>query len=316
MVLEGPPGRGDDPELDAVTDRLYEHDPSGDRVAKVLRETIDQLLDGRRSGRWDYVQLHKTEKTHMGTLVEINLHREFNFADGVATDYRIAGHDVDCKFSQRIGGWEMGPEMVDQLCLVIWASDLESRWRAGLVRARQDRLRLTANRDAKRRLTERGVTEIRWLWSSHGDLAPNVLLHLDPLKRERIMNACARRGDRHAQARLFQLCRDVHNQIITRATVETVGWGLDDPLKRMRSNGGARDALRPEGLLVLGHQDNDPGVASALGLPVPQKGQFVVTRVVPAGNDEGMPVASIQGQLWRKATRDDPPHPAPVVPRS
>ncbi len=38
---------------------------------------------------WD--QLFKTEKTHCGTLVEINLHREFKFQDGTKLDYQIAG---------------------------------------------------------------------------------------------------------------------------------------------------------------------------------------------------------------------------------
>lgn len=315
MIVAGPPAAGDDRELDAVTDRLRELDPVGDRVAAVLRDTIDQLLNGRRSGRWDYTQLHKTEKTHMGTLVEINLHREFDFADGGVTDYRIVGIDVDCKFSQSIGGWEFGPEMVGQICLVLWASDRESKWRAGIVRASADILRLVTNRDAKRRLTSEGVDRIRWLWPGQGRLAPNQLLHMDPAKRERIMNARARRGTRHAQARLFQLCREIQGTVLRRVTVETVGWGVDDPLKRMRSNGGARDALRPEGLLVLGHQENDPHVALSLGMPVPRKGQFVVVRVVPAEPDAAGPAAAINGVRWRQAASADPVTPAPAVPR-
>jgi hypothetical protein len=80
----------------------------------------------------------------------------------------------------------------------------------------------------------------------------------------------------------------------------------------MRSNGGAREKLRPEGLLVLGHQDNDPAVAAALGVPVPRKGQFVVCRVVPSEQSVG---AEIEGSWWRRATANDPVVPAPVVPR-
>jgi hypothetical protein len=79
-----------DPELDAVQAELYRLDPSGDQVAAVLRDTLDQLYDGQHTGRWSYEQLRKTEKTHMGTLVEINLHRQFGFEDGDVTDYRIA----------------------------------------------------------------------------------------------------------------------------------------------------------------------------------------------------------------------------------
>src|SRR4051794_22790055 len=92
-----PPVRGEDPELDAVEDAIRSVDPTGELVADVLRETFDQLYDGQRTGRYRWEQLLKTEKTYMGTLVEINLHRAFDFEDGFRMDYRIAGVEVDCK---------------------------------------------------------------------------------------------------------------------------------------------------------------------------------------------------------------------------
>ena len=101
-----PPSEGEDPELDAVEDALRVLDPTGDAVAEVIRDTFDQLYDGQHSGRWSFDQLFKTEKTHMGTLIEINLQRRFKFDGGDATDYRIAGVQVDCKYSMRE---EVGP---------------------------------------------------------------------------------------------------------------------------------------------------------------------------------------------------------------
>src|SRR3954452_10285199 len=86
-----PPTRGEDLELDAVSGALLDADPDGERFATVLRATYDQLYDGQHTGRYRWSQLLKTEKTFMGTLVEINLHREFQFDDGVQMDYRIAG---------------------------------------------------------------------------------------------------------------------------------------------------------------------------------------------------------------------------------
>src|SRR5713226_8073210 len=140
-VRYGPPPGGADPELDAVHAELCRQDPTGDTVARVLRDTLDQLYDGQHSGRWKYEQLRKTEKTHMGTLVEINLHRQFGFDDGDATDYRIAGIEVDCKYSMSYGGWELPPEATGHLCLVITANDADSSWTAGLVRVRPTFLR-------------------------------------------------------------------------------------------------------------------------------------------------------------------------------
>ena len=78
---------------------------------------------------------------------------------------------------------------------------------------------------------------------------------------------------------------------------------------------GARTHLRQEGILVLGHQDQDPMVAAALGLPVPQKGEFISARVLPAREGRADPVAVIGGQLWALARPGDPMHPAPDMPR-
>src|SRR3954466_8238712 len=89
-----------DPELESARQKILSLDPDGARIGRVLRRTIDQLLDGVNTGRYRWDQLYKTEKTHAGTLVEINLQREFEFEDGVDLDYRIAGAEVDCKFSQ------------------------------------------------------------------------------------------------------------------------------------------------------------------------------------------------------------------------
>ena len=306
----------DDPdiELDTVASELYRLDPTGDQVAVVLRDTLDQLYDGQRTGRWKYDQLHKTEKTYMGTLVEINLHRQFGFDDGDATDYRIAGIEVDCKYSMTYGGWELPPEAIDHLCLLITANDETSSWSAGLIRVREEYLRGRPNRDSKRQLSAAGRSRVRQLWPRHGHLAENLFLHMDPRIRERVFSAKARRGTQHGQARTNELFRSVQRRIIRRAEVATVAQ-QDDFMKRARGNGGARTALRSEGILVLGHQDNDPLVASALGLPVPRKGEFVSARVVPARADRDDPVAVISGRSWALARPGDPQTPAPVIPR-
>ena len=67
------PGQDSDPELEKVADHLSSLDPDGSRIAAALRRTFDMLLDGQHTGRYRWEQLYKTEKTHFGTLVEINL---------------------------------------------------------------------------------------------------------------------------------------------------------------------------------------------------------------------------------------------------
>jgi hypothetical protein len=64
-----------DPELEAVAAAFKNLDPDGSRTGQVLRDTFDQLYYGQLTGRFCWEQLHKTKKTHCGTLIEINLHR-------------------------------------------------------------------------------------------------------------------------------------------------------------------------------------------------------------------------------------------------
>jgi hypothetical protein len=310
-----PPPPGADPELDLVQAELGRLDPGGRRVAAVLRDTLDQLYDGQHTGRWNYDQLHKTEKTHMGTLVEINLHRQFGFGDGDSTDYRIAGIEVDCKYSMNDGGWELPPEAVGQLCLLVTANDSAGYWAAGLLRVREPYLRGKPNRDAKRQLSAASRARIRRLWPDRGRLAENVFLNMDAAARDRIFGARAARGQQHGQARTNELFRSVQRRLIRRAELATVAQ-QDDFMKRARGNGGARTQLRPEGILVLGHQDHDPVIAAALGLPAPRKGEFISARVVPARADRDDPAAWIAGQRWALARIGDPVVQAPPVSRT
>jgi hypothetical protein len=314
MTSAGPPTFGEDTELDAVEARLLQLDPTGNQVATVIRDTLDQLYDGQHTGRWNYQQLHKTEKTHMGTLVEINLHRQFLFDDGDATDYCIAGVDVDCKYSMTYGGWEFPPEAIDHICLVVSANDASSSWSAGLMRVRDSYLRGKPNRDAKRQVTAASRSRIRELWPAHGQLQENLFLRLSDKARERIFEARAKHGALHGQAKTNELFRSVQGRIIRRAELATVAQ-QDDFMKRARGNGGARTHLCPEGILVLGHQDNDPLVAAALGLPIPKKGEFISARVVPGRTDRDDPTAMIEGRPWALARPADPIFAAPEIPR-
>jgi hypothetical protein len=302
-----------DPDMEAVEAELHRLDPTGDRVASVLRDTFDQLYDGQHTGRWNFDDLHKTEKTHMGTLIEINLHREFDFDDGKETDYRIAGVQVDCKYSMKLFGWMLPPEVIDEIALLVTANDEASTWQAGIVRITPEATRGTQNRDAKTSLSLLGRQQIRWLWTGHPGLPPNLFHQLDPVSRDAIFSAKSRSG-RHGQARVNELFRLVHGRIVRRAELATVAQ-QDDFMKRARGNGGARTALRPEGVLVLGHQDNDPLVARALGLPVPRKGELVAARVAPAQPDRTDPVAVIDARRWAVAHPEDAVVPAPEVGR-
>lgn len=296
-----------DPELTKVYERIRSLDPSGQRFASVLRDTIDQLLNGEVTGRYDWKTLFKTEKTHAGTLVEINLQREFKFADGVNMDYRIAGVDVDCKYSQQFGGWMIPPEAMGHLCLLVWADDYKTSWSAGLVRIRREWLNGGNNRDLKLTIKSEHRDKIVWLWRD-APLPENVLLHMSPLDREAVF------ASNSGQQRLNELFRRAQKRRIGRNVVRTVAQ-QKDYMKRVRGNGGSRSALRPEGIIIMGDYDSHRAVAKELGLMPPGEGEFVSVRVARAGvRHASAPQITLDGQSWAIADENDPPEMAPQLP--
>ena len=294
-------------ELDVVVKEILALDPDGLRCASVLRETIDQLYDGQRTGRYRWDQLFKTEKTHCGTLVEINLQREFRFEDGKHLDYSLLGIEVDCKYSQRLGGWMIPPEAREGLCMVVWAEDTnEPKWSLGIVRAKEKYLNRGNNRDAKATLNSEGRKSIRWLWDK-SPLHPNVLLQLEP---DTVANLMALNS---GQKRINELFRVAQKMIVGRAVVATVAQ-QKDPMKRVRANGGARSRLRGEGLLVLGQYKSHQEIAADLGIPVPGTGDTISVRVTRAKSN-GPGVSMIDGGFWRVADDNDPIDEAPLLPK-
>ena len=295
-----------DTELIAVAAELLRQDPHGLRTARVLRGTFDQLYDGQRTGRYRWDQLYKTEKTHCGTLVEINLQREFKFTDGLILDYRIAGFEVDCKYSQTVGGWMIPPEARGHLCVVLSATDgAAPLWNMGLVRAIPAYLNPGVNRDGKAALAAAGKNALFWLFRNAA-LPSNVLLQLDA------QSVAAIFAHGSGQKRINELFRLGVGRIVGRAAVATVAQ-QSDYMKRVRANGGARTTLQQEGILVLGQFSSHKAIATSLGLPSPGPGDSLSVRVTPAAG-KGSGVAMISGGYWRVANTGDAVVRAPDLP--
>ncbi|WP_406058579.1 NaeI family type II restriction endonuclease [Streptomyces sp. NBC_01077] len=298
--------RREDAGLAAVHGKLHELDPGGLRFAAVLRDTIDQLLNGEITGRYDWQTLFKTEKTHAGTLVEINLQREFGFDDGIDMDYQISDIDVDCKYSQQLGGWMIPPEALGHLCLLVWADDYTSQWSAGLLRIRKEWLNAGNNRDKKLTVKAEHRNKILWLWHKQ-ELPENTLLHMDPVHRAAVYEAGS------GQARLNELFRRCQQRRIGRNVVRTVAQ-QKDYMKRVRGNGGSRSSLKDEGIIILGDYRSHQEIADQLGVPIPREGEFVSVCVTPADGIHAGPRTVIDGSLWTVATAGDAVVAAPTLP--
>lgn len=299
---EGLPGATDDSGIEQVMRWFRNHADLESRFSSVFRQSLDEVLDGQRTGRYDVDTLEKTEKTYLGTKVEIVCRAAFNLPRGEDMDYRVCGHEVDAKFS--LGrNWMIPREAMGHLCLLMSANDRQSTFRAGLVRISEEVLTRGGNQDGKRSISLSGRNHIKWLYQN-GRLRKNLLLGLAPATREALERVPV------GQNRVDQLFRSVHGCIVDRNAVVTVAKQLDAP-KRVRD---ARHRLAPEGVIILGHQKESPQVARALGLPIPDKGTWVATRVIPVSTPgDGRPAAYIEGVPYVVARPDESLHPAPVI---
>ena len=297
---------------DAVVAAISAADPDGTRAAGVFRETFDQLYDGQHTGRFRWDQLFKTEKTHYGTLFEINFRREFDdvIDDGELLDYRVLNEDIDCKYSQNMGGWMLPPECFGHLLLVATASDQGGTWSLGVVRATDENRRTSENRDGKTGLNVRGRSQIAWL-RVDAPLPPNVLLGLSDETLAAVIAPSS------GQARVIELLRRVTRTRIGRNTIATLGK-QSDYMARIRDNGhGARTVLRAEGYLIPGGDfEVHRNVAIHLGIEPPQPGEVVSVRVTPASPQDAW-TAELEGKLWRAAREDEEiTEPAPRLPET
>ena len=293
-------------------------------MAAAIRSALDMLLDGQHTGRYRWDQLHKTEKTHVGTLIEIALARALRLADGTALDYTIADADVDCRFSHRLGGWMIPPEADGKLLLLVQASDEDGTWSAGRLRAVPRYLRSAGSRDGKRALNERGRAAVRWL-HARVPLQENALIRMPEADVAAIFALAS------GQQRVNDLFRRAQRMRVSRTVVATVAM-QDDYMKRVRG-GGARDQLREEGIVIFGDYAGHQVLASALGLPRPGPGEFVSARLASLSSvvaarglgavtprtdgksrHSGL-LVRLDGADWTLANPGDPVEPAPGLPR-
>lgn len=271
------------------------------RFGAAIRQSFDEVFDGQRTGRYRIEQLSKVEKTYIGTKVEIVVQDEFGLQRGRRLDYLVDDQDVDSKWSMKSGGWMIPTEAVGELCLCLTANDNSSEFQVGIVRTSDTRLGVSQNKDKKRRLNDDGLSAMTWL-TNPGALAQNLLLHLDEHTRSSILD-----DSLSGQRRVTELFRRVQQRVVRREVVLTVAQQHDGP-KRVRD---ARKALQPEGVIVLGHQQSHPRIATDLGLETPPKGSWLSCRLVRDRADVDR-TAEIGGASWRLARPGDAPEPGPT----
>lgn len=239
-----------------------------DFFSNMLRDEIDKLIDTANTDRRQYSALEKVEKTYVGTRVEIRLRKFWGFPKG-RLDLEIGHQDVDIKHTME-SGWMIPHEAVDIPCVLTAADESTARCYMGLIIARREYLTSGSNQDGKVQIATAAWKNIRWL--IFGDIYPANFWKT--LSLENV--AYIFEGETGAE-RVRRLFRCVIDRPIPRKAIIDAAQQLD-PIKRVRKNGGARDQMLKEGILVLSGMYDRVRI-SKLGLPFCTAGEFIAHKL-------------------------------------
>ena len=117
-------------------------------IPALLRQAIDEVIDTPRSRRFLVSELEKTEKTYIGTKVEILLRNHLGLEQGNVLDLLIDDVEVDVKNTIKVT-WTIPNEALGHPCILISANEETAKCSFGLIRIREDILNAGRNRDRK-----------------------------------------------------------------------------------------------------------------------------------------------------------------------
>lgn len=254
--------------LDKLCRLILEQSGGIDRLRvelpRLLRQAIDEVIDTPRTGRLTLDAIEKTEKTYIGTKVEILLRNFLGFPKGLL-DLDIDGHDVDIK-NTVTGNWMIPQEAIGKPCILVSANESKSRCSFGVIMAVPANLTNGENRDRKLQISSAGKGRARWLLRDE----PYPANFWQGLDQNDVSAILLPRGGTDRLAMLFRL---LQRRRIPRGVVEAVARQRDY-MKRLRKNGGARDRLMAEGIALLSGT-YDTALIEALGLPPCDGDEFI-----------------------------------------
>ncbi|PVA11924.1 hypothetical protein DC366_03090 [Pelagivirga sediminicola] len=267
------PGHPDHALLSAIaadiTARAGGADTLAAAIGAMLRGCVDDVLMTAKTGRRSYDELEKTEKTYIGTRVEIELRALLGLPKG-RLDTVILGHDVDIKHTMG-GNWMIPTEAVGHPCILVAADEARAVCHLGLIVARAEYLTEGQNKDAKRNISAAGFADILWLLAQE-PYARNFWRTVPADAVARIFGAGS------GNARMAALFREVQGRPIGRDVVEAVAQQRDFMRRIRADNGrGTRDHLAREGILLLSGQ-YDAALIAALGLRACTAAEFISHR--------------------------------------
>lgn len=270
---------------DEITKRAGGPKALGQGFSAMLRQCVDDVIMTPKTGRRSYDELEKTEKTYIGTRVEIELRALLRLPKG-KLDTLILGKDVDIKNTMG-SNWMIPTEAIDHPCILVAADEKRAMCFLGLIVAKLDYLTAGQNKDAKKSVSAEGFANILWLLNER-PYPPNFWQTVPSDAIERIFSGSS------GNQRMASLFREVQDTPIKREVVEAVAKQKDF-MRRIRSDNGrgTRDILLRESILLLSG-DFDAGLIKQLGLPECSGSEFISYQVKTA---QDVDIASKHGVI-------------------
>lgn len=231
----------------------------------LLRKAVDEVIDAARTGRFTIDQTEKTEKTYLGTKVEILLRNWLRLPKGKLLDLSIDGIETDIK--NTLGNsWMIPSEAIGHPCILVKLDESNALFSVGIILIRHECLSISKNKDGKKSISKIGREKIYWLL--HNEPYPaNFWQGLGAATIDKITK------HRGGTKRIDALFRLVQNRPISRTQVLAVAQ-QKDAMKRLRKNGGARDSLARDGIALLsGNFDKE--LIAKLNLPPCKADEFI-----------------------------------------
>lgn len=237
----------DYPLLARIRDEILRRRSDGalqQKLPVLIKAAVDFVIDPVRTARTSIEELDKVEKTFIGLKIEHYLRDWLNVPKGLRRDLQIDGTEVDIK--NTVGSsWMIPPETYrgEEACLLIATAKFDGKCWLGLVLARDAYLG-SPNRDGKRPITEIGRRNILWLVEGQ----PYPPSHWAGIDMVRFRELRAIDGGSKRAAQFF---RENIGRLVHRSVIEALLYDQSDYMKRLRGNGGARDLLEAESILIL-----------------------------------------------------------------
>ena len=237
------------------------------KFPELISDAVDYVIDPVRTARTKISELDNVEKTFIGLKVEHFL-RDFIGVPKGLRDLELAGQDVDVKNTVR-NNWMIPPETFrnSEPCILVMVATNERLCSLGIIIAREEYLN-RPNRDGKRTIKKASFDNIYWIFRDRP--LPESRYEGVNMKRFRELRSSVKGGSK----RVAQFFRENQGICIHRSVLQGLLFDQKDYMKRVRGNGGARDILFEEQMVILSGYYHS-GLISDFGLPACGRDEFI-----------------------------------------